>query len=109
MTATPSVHMTDQSAKALVGALRHQQFRRWPDLHRGCIRLDDERRVRPGDQRTRFRRPAPFRASEAMYNVMTTFPIQDIAVNIYPRLETARCDSVRWNPDRYSPTTSIGT
>ena len=32
--------LTDRVAKAVVGALRHQQFRRWPDLVADGTRLD---------------------------------------------------------------------
>ncbi|WP_264956454.1 condensation domain-containing protein, partial [Mycobacterium kiyosense] len=94
--------LTDRVAKALVGALRHQQFRRWPDLigqgtHLGA--LDFGPIINILDFATPFR----FGSSEPTYNVLTNGPIQDIAVNLYPRLgHGAPRIQLAWNPDRYS-------
>ncbi|MGB0969610.1 MAG: amino acid adenylation domain-containing protein, partial [Mycobacterium sp.] len=95
--------LTDRVSKALIGALRHQQFRRWPDL------VTDDR---PPDMNVEFGQvinvldfAAPFRfgQSETTTHVLTTFPIQDIAVNIYPRTGAgAPRVQFAWNPDRYS-------
>lgn len=95
--------LTDRVGKALIGALRHQQFRRWPDL------IADDRHP---DMNVEFGQvvnvldfAAPFRfgQSETTSHVLTTFPIQDIAVNIYPRTGAgAPRVQFAWNPDRYS-------
>ena len=96
--------LTDRVAKAVFGALLHQQFRRWPDLFADATRARHERRVRPGDQRTRLRRPVSFRVfGSNRHHVLTTFPIQDIAVNVFPRLgEGTPRIQFMWNPDRYT-------
>ncbi len=96
--------LTDRVAKAVVGALRHQQFRRWPDLVADGTRLDMNVEFGPAINVFNFAAPFRFGPSEPTYNVLTTFPIQDVAVNIYtrgpghatPRIQFA------WNPDRYT-------
>ncbi len=95
--------LTDRVAKALVGALRHQQFRRWPDLIADATRRDMNVEFGPVINVLNFAAPFRFGSSEATYNVLTTFPVQDIAVNIYPRLGdgTPRIQFA-WNPDRYT-------
>ncbi|EUA05829.1 condensation domain protein [Mycobacterium kansasii 732] len=93
--------LTDQVAKALVGALRHQQFRRWPDLIADATHLDNLD-FGPIINILDFATPFRFGSSEPMYNVLTNGPIQDIAVNIYPRLgHGAPRIQIAWNPDRY--------
>ena len=78
--------LTDRVAKAVVGALRHQQFRRWPGIIADATRLDMNVEFGPAIKlRPDFAVPFRFGSSETTYNVLTTFPIQDIAVNIYPR------------------------
>ncbi len=96
--------LTDRVARAVVGALRHQQFRRWPDLVADATRLDMNVEFGPVINVLDFAAPFHFGPSEATCNVLTTFPIQDIAVNIYPRLggRTPRIQFA-WNPDRYTP------
>ncbi|MDT5333282.1 MAG: hypothetical protein QOF31_4579, partial [Mycobacterium sp.] len=95
--------LTDRVAKAVVGALRHQQFRRWPDLIADATRLGMNVEFGPAINVLDFAAPFRFGPSETTYNVLTTFPIQDIAVNIYPRLGdgTPRVEFT-WNPDRYT-------
>jgi len=95
--------LTDRVGKALIGALRHQQFRRWPDL------VTDDR---PPEMNVEFGQvinvldfAAPFRfgPSETTTHVLTTFPIQDIAVNIYPQTGVgAPRVQFAWNPERYN-------
>ena len=95
--------ITDQVAHAVVGALRHQQFRRWPDLIDDATRIDMNVEFGPMINVFGFVDPFCFGSSEPMYNVLSTGPIQDIAVNIYPRLgdSTPRCQFM-WNPERYT-------
>ena len=95
--------LTDQVAKAVVGALRHQQFRRWPDLVADATRLDMNVEFGPIINYFGFAESLRFGPSAPMYNFLTNGPIQDIAVNIYPRLgdSTPRCQ-LAWNPDRYT-------
>ena len=95
--------LTDRVTKALVGALRHQQFRRWPDLIADATRLDMNVEFGPVINVLDFAAPFRFGSSETTYNLLTTFPIQDIAVNIYPRLGdgTPRIQFA-WNPGRYT-------
>lgn len=94
--------LTDQVAKALVGALRHQQFRRWPDLIADTTHLDNLD-FGPIINILDFATPFRFGSSEPMYHVLTNGPVQDIAVNIYPRLgHGAPRIQFAWNPDRYS-------
>ncbi|WP_139333086.1 non-ribosomal peptide synthetase, partial [Mycobacterium sp. SP-6446] len=96
--------LTDRVAKALVGALRHQQFRHWPDLIAGTNRVDMNVEFGAAINVLDFVAPLRFGPSETTYNVLSIYPIQDIAVNIYPRLGdgTPRIQ-LMWNPDRYSP------
>jgi amino acid adenylation domain-containing protein len=95
--------LTDRVAKAVVGALRHQQFRRWPDLIADATRLDMNVEFGPVINVLDFAAPFRFGSSETTYNVLTTFPVQDVAVNIYPRMGdgTPRIQFT-WNPDRYT-------
>ncbi|MGZ4510474.1 MAG: condensation domain-containing protein, partial [Mycobacterium sp.] len=94
--------VTDRVGTALVGALRHQQFRRWPDLIAGATRLDMSVEFGPVVNVLNFATPFSFGPSEVTYDVLTTNPVQDIAVNIYPWLGdgTPRIQFA-WNPDRY--------
>ncbi|MGE2814174.1 amino acid adenylation domain-containing protein, partial [Mycobacterium heidelbergense] len=96
--------LTDRAAKALVGALRHQQFRHWPDLIAGTNRVDMNVEFGAAINVLDFVAPLRFGPSETTYNVLSIYPIQDIAVNIYPRLGdgTPRIQ-LMWNPDRYTP------
>ncbi|MCQ4364598.1 condensation domain-containing protein, partial [Mycobacterium gordonae] len=94
--------LTDQVAKALVGALRHQQFRRWPDVIAGATHLDNLD-FGPIINILDFATPFEFGPSEPVYNILTNGPIHDVAVNIYPRLgHGAPRIQLAWNPDRYS-------
>ncbi|OBA84205.1 hypothetical protein A9W99_05220 [Mycobacterium sp. 1164966.3] len=95
--------LSDRVAKAVVGGLRHQQFRRWPDLIADATRLDMNVEFGPAINLLDFAAPLQFGSSDAAYDVLTTYPIQDIAVNIYPRLSegTPRIQFT-WNPDRYT-------
>ena len=95
--------LTDRVVKDLVGALRHQQFRRWPDLMADATALDMNVEFGPAINVLGFVGPFRFGPSEMTSNVLTTFPIQDIAVNIYPGLGdgTPRIEFA-WNPDRYT-------
>src|SRR5580693_2324656 len=95
--------LTDRVTKDLVGALRHQQFRRWPDLIADATGLNMNVEFGPAINILGFVEPLRFGPSEVTPNVLTTFPIQDIAVNIYPGLGdgTPRIQFA-WNPDRYT-------
>ena len=95
--------LTERVTKALVGALRHQQFRRWPDLIADTARLEMNVEFGPVINVLDFVAPCRFGPSETTPSVLTTFPIQDIAVNIYPQLGdgTPRVQFM-WNPDRYA-------
>ncbi|MBY0286579.1 MAG: amino acid adenylation domain-containing protein, partial [Mycobacteriaceae bacterium] len=94
--------LTDQVAKAVVGALRHQQFRRWPDLVADATPLDMNVEFGQVINVLDFASAIHFGPSEGVVNVLTTFPIQDIAINIYPRLGGgAPRVQFAWNPDRY--------
>ena len=96
--------LTDRVAKAVVGALRHQQFRRWPDLTADATPLDTNVEFGPVINVLDFAAPFRFGSSETTYNVLTTYPIQDIAANIYPRLGDGAPPRIEfaWNPDRYT-------
>src|ERR1700722_2107858 len=105
--------LTDRVTEDLVGALRHQQFRRWPDLVADATPLDMNVEFGPAINVLSFLEPLRFGTSEVTPNVLTTFPIQDIAINIYPGLDDAGgFDYVdtsgrpriqfTWNPDRYT-------
>ncbi len=95
--------VTDRVAQAVVGALRHQQFRRWPDLVADTNRPDMNVEFGQVINIFAFVAPLRFGPSEAMCNVLTTFPIQDIAINIYPQLGNgSQRIQFGWNPDRYT-------
>ncbi|WAJ47599.1 amino acid adenylation domain-containing protein [Mycobacterium sp. Aquia_216] len=95
--------VTDRVAQAVVGALRHQQFRRWPDLVADANRPDMNVEFGQTINIFAFVAPLRFGPSEAICNVLTTFPIQDITINIYPRLgDTSPRIQFGWNPDRYT-------
>ncbi len=94
--------LTDRVGKALIGALRHQQFRRWPDLVVDDRRLDMNVEFGQVVNVLDFAAPFRFGPSETTTHVLTTFPIQDIAVNIYPQTGSgAPRVQFAWNPDRY--------
>ncbi|WP_078326599.1 non-ribosomal peptide synthetase, partial [Mycobacteroides salmoniphilum] len=95
--------LDDQVAKAVVGALRHQQFRRWPELVVDAGRRDTNIEFGQVINVFDFADVFFFGPSEAVVNVLTTFPVQDIAINIYPRPGggTSRIQFA-WNPDRYT-------
>ncbi|OHT87963.1 non-ribosomal peptide synthetase [Mycobacteroides saopaulense] len=95
--------LDDQVARAVVGALRHQQFRRWPELVADAGPRDTNIEFGQVINVFDFADVFFFGASEAVVNVLTTFPIQDIAVNIYPRPGGgASRIQFAWNPDRYT-------
>ncbi|TDZ76900.1 non-ribosomal peptide synthetase [Mycobacteroides salmoniphilum] len=95
--------LDDQVAKAVMGALRHQQFRRWPELVADAGRRDTNIEFGQVINVFDFADVFFFGPSEAVVNVLTTFPVQDIAINIYPRPGggTSRIQFA-WNPDRYT-------
>ncbi len=95
--------LDDQVAKAVVGALRHQQFRRWPELVVDAGRRDTNIEFGQVINVFDFADVFFFGPSEAVVNVLTTFPVQDIAINIYPRPGggTSRIQFA-WNADRYT-------
>src|ERR1700722_3605330 len=94
--------LTDRVTTALVGALRHQQFRRWPDLIADGARLDTNVEFGPVVNVMAFAEPFRFGPSEVTYNAFN-FPVQDVAVNIYPRTDNGRPRiEFAWNPDRYT-------
>ncbi|WP_143860265.1 non-ribosomal peptide synthetase, partial [Nocardia cerradoensis] len=94
--------LSDRVAEAMIGALRHQQFRRWPDLIAQATRPDMNIEFGPAINILDFAAPLQFGPSEVTYNVLTTYPIQDCAINIYPRLgDGAPRIQFTWNPDRY--------
>ncbi|WP_261861265.1 condensation domain-containing protein, partial [Mycobacterium montefiorense] len=95
--------LTDQVATALIGALRHQQFRRWPELVTDTTRLDMNVEFGPIINILDFNAPLRFGSSEATSQVLSAFPVQDISVNVYPTLSDGvpRIDFA-WNPDRYT-------
>ncbi len=94
--------LRDRAAKAVVGALRHQQFRRWPDLIADAGRPDMNVEFGPVINVLDFVVPVRFGSSETTYKLLTTFPVQNIAVNIFSQLGdgTPRIQFA-WNPDRY--------
>src|ERR1700744_4286336 len=95
--------LTDRVAKALIGALRHQQFRRWPDLMGGATRIDMNVEFGPVINVLNFANPFAFGTSEVTYDVLTTYPVQDIAINIYPWLgDGVPRIQFAWNPERYA-------
>ncbi|MBF4998024.1 amino acid adenylation domain-containing protein, partial [Nocardia sp. BSTN01] len=95
--------LSDRVAKAMISALRHQQFRRWPDLTAQATRTDMNIEFGPAINILDFAAPLRFGPSEVTYNVLTTYPIQDCAINIYPQLGdgTPRIQFT-WNPERYA-------
>nr|WP_245836121.1 non-ribosomal peptide synthetase [Mycobacterium rhizamassiliense] len=95
--------LTDRVAAAVVGALRHQQFRRFPDIIGDATRLDVNLEFGPMVNVFGFVAPIHYGPSEAACNVLTTFPVQDVAVNIYPQLgDGAPRIQFGWNPERYT-------
>ncbi|WAC90406.1 amino acid adenylation domain-containing protein [Mycobacterium sp. Aquia_213] len=93
--------LTDRVGKAVVGALRHQQFRRFPDIIGN--RLDTNLEFGPTINVLDFAAPLYFGPSKAICNILSNFPIQDIAVNIYPQWgDGAPRVHFAWNPDRYA-------
>ncbi|WP_167355059.1 non-ribosomal peptide synthetase [Nocardia africana] len=95
--------LTDRVAEAIVGALRHQQFRRWPDLLAQATRPDMNIEFGPAVNVLDFATPLRFGSSEVTYNVLTIYPIQDCAITIYPRLgDGIPRIQFMWNPDRYT-------
>ncbi|MDM4141091.1 MULTISPECIES: non-ribosomal peptide synthetase [Mycobacterium] len=94
--------LTDRVGKDLIGALRHQQFRRWPDLIADTAPLDMNVEFGPVINVMAFAEPLRFGPSEATFEVFN-FPVQDVAFNIYPRTVDGRPRiQFAWNPDRYT-------
>ncbi|WP_232005349.1 condensation domain-containing protein, partial [Mycobacterium sp. 852002-53434_SCH5985345] len=94
--------LTDRVGTNLIGALRHQQFRRWPDLIVDAARLDMNVEFGPVINVMAFAEPFRFGPSEVTYEVFN-FPVQDVAFNIYPRTVDGRPRiQFAWNPDRYN-------
>ncbi|WP_445161590.1 amino acid adenylation domain-containing protein [Mycobacterium sp. Dal123C01] len=95
--------LTDRVGKAVVGALRHQQFRRFPDIIGDGTRHDMNLEFGPVVNVLDFAAPLYFSPSEGICNILSNFPIQDIAVNIYPQWgDGAPRVHLAWNPDRYA-------
>ncbi|OBI46130.1 non-ribosomal peptide synthetase [Mycobacterium colombiense] len=95
--------LTGRVGTALVGALRHQQFRGFPDIIGDGARLDTNVEFGPVINVLGFAAPIYFGPSLATCNILTNFPIQDIAVNIYPQLDDGAPQvHFGWNPERYS-------
>ncbi|MCA2320269.1 amino acid adenylation domain-containing protein [Mycobacterium intracellulare] len=95
--------LTDRVGTAVIGALRHQQFRGWPDLVADATGHDTNLEFGQVVNAFNFAEPMRFGPSLPMCNVLTTLPIQDMAINIYPPLGggTPRIQFA-WNPDRYT-------
>ncbi|WP_231983652.1 condensation domain-containing protein, partial [Mycobacterium sp. E2733] len=94
--------LTDRVGKDLIGALRHQQFRRWPDLIADAAPLDMNVEFGPVINVMAFIESFRFGPSEATFNVFN-FTVQDVAFNIYPRTVDGRLRiQFAWNPDRYT-------
>ncbi|WP_439117402.1 amino acid adenylation domain-containing protein [Mycobacterium marseillense] len=95
--------LTDRVGTAVIGALRHQQFRGWPDLVADATRHDTNVEFGQVVNVFNFAEPMRFGPSLPMCNVLTTLPIQDMAINIYPPLGggTPRIQFA-WNTDRYT-------
>jgi len=95
--------LTDRVGKAVIGALRHQQFRGWPELIGDATRLDMNLEFGQVVNVFNFLEPLHFGPSQASCNVLTTLPLQDISVNIYPPLGggTPRIQFA-WNSARYT-------
>ncbi|WP_118914297.1 amino acid adenylation domain-containing protein [Mycobacterium shigaense] len=95
--------LTERVGKAVIGALRHQQFRGFPDIVGDGNRLDMNLEFGPTINVLDFAAPIYFGPSEATCNILSNFPIQDIAVNIYPQLgDGAPRVHFAWNPERYA-------
>ncbi|ORA09993.1 amino acid adenylation domain-containing protein [Mycobacterium arosiense] len=95
--------LTGRVGTALVGALRHQQFRGFPDIVGDGARLDTNVEFGPVINVLGFAAPIYFGPSLATCHILTNFPIQDIAVNIYPQLDDGAPQvHFGWNPERYS-------
>ncbi|PRI16894.1 hypothetical protein B2J96_02885, partial [Mycobacterium shigaense] len=95
--------LTDQVATALIGALRHQQFRRWAALLPDTGHLGMNVEFGPIINVLDFNAPLRFGPSEGAIEVLSTFPIQDISIIVHPRLSDGapRIDFA-WNPERYT-------
>ncbi|WP_443677743.1 amino acid adenylation domain-containing protein [Mycobacterium florentinum] len=95
--------VTDRVGTAVIGALRHQQFRRFPEIVGDGTHPDMNVEFGPVVNVLDFAAPIYFGSSEATSNILTNFPIQDVAVNIYPRLgDGAPRVHFAWNPERYT-------
>ncbi|WP_156747327.1 non-ribosomal peptide synthetase, partial [Mycobacterium sp. E2462] len=95
--------LTDRVGTAVIGALRHQQFRGWPALVADASPVDTNVEFGQVVNVFGFAEPMRFGPSQPTCTVLTTLPIQDVAVNIYPPLGggTPRIQFA-WNPERYS-------
>ena len=102
--------LTDRVAKALVGALRHQQFRRWPDLVADATRLDTGVEFGPVINVLSFAAPFRFGSSETTYNVLKISPYKTLRSTSIRGWVTARPEfSSRGIRTGTPPTTSPGT
>ncbi|WP_156749679.1 non-ribosomal peptide synthetase, partial [Mycobacterium sp. E1747] len=98
-----AAELTDRVGTAVIGALRHQQFRGWPALVADATPVDTNVEFGQVVNIFGFAEPLRFGPSQPTCSVLTTMPIQDVAVNIYPPLggSTPRIQFA-WNPERYS-------
>ncbi|BBX39731.1 amino acid adenylation domain-containing protein [Mycobacterium simiae] len=95
--------LTDRVGKAIVGALRHQQFRGFPEIIGDGGHPDMNLEFGPVVNVLDFAAPLHFGPSQSACHVLSNFPIQDIAVNIYPQLgDGSPRVHFSWNPDRYA-------
>ncbi|WP_084229312.1 non-ribosomal peptide synthetase [Mycobacterium sherrisii] len=94
--------LTDRVGRAVVGALRHQQYRGFPEIIGDGTPSDMNLEFGPVVNVLDFAAPLHFGPSQSACHVLSNFPIQDVAVNIYPQLgDGAPRVHFSWNPDRY--------
>ena len=94
--------LTEEVLRALVGALRHQQYRDWPIVLESG-RDDTNIEFGPIVNVLDFFEPIQFGPSTVTWNILTTGPLQDFAINIYPQLTSGEpVLEFSWNPERYS-------
>ncbi|NEW41175.1 amino acid adenylation domain-containing protein [Nocardia cyriacigeorgica] len=87
--------------RELSGALRHQRFR-GEDVARIAQRGSDERGFGPAVNIMNFRAGVDLGAATGTLHLLSTGPVADLALNIYPAADTGLRIEFEGNPNRYT-------
>ena len=95
------------TSSALMGALRHQRFRYEDMVAEGMIPEAASglgQRGLPGPMLNLMLFNREFRCGEAtaIFHILTTSPVDDLSVNVYPAVGSGLMVDIEANPNRYT-------